>query len=64
MPIFLFSVYEAKGDNIVFYILSIVKFIKNRNIYVYEKIIESEHKKADKKSIKNLLKIVKEKFKI
>ena len=37
VPIILFSVFISDGENIIVYIIQIVKFIKKRGIYFYYK---------------------------
>ena len=38
IPILLFSILESSGENIVIYIICIIKFINKRKIYFYEKV--------------------------
>lgn len=37
VPIILFSVFVAGGENIIIYIVQIVKFLKRRGVYFYKK---------------------------
>ena len=37
LPVILFSIFATQGENILEYILTIVRFIKNRGVYLYEK---------------------------
>jgi hypothetical protein len=37
IPIFLFSILETGGENILIYVFFIIKFIKNRKVYFYRK---------------------------
>ena len=38
LPIFLFSIFGLQKENLLYVLLYIFKFIKNRNIYLYKKI--------------------------
>ena len=37
VPIILFSVFVSDGENIITYTIQIIKFVKRRGIYFYEK---------------------------
>jgi hypothetical protein len=37
IPLFLFSILETGGENIVIYIIYIIKFLRNRKVYFYKK---------------------------
>ena len=36
-PIILFSIFIPRGENFMGYIICIIKFIKNRKVYLYQK---------------------------
>ena len=44
IPIVLFSIFIAEGENIFTYIIMIIRFVKRRGVYFYSKINELEKK--------------------